>query len=587
MKPPATTPHESPPKALDATLDTDARLAVLLDELTEQARRGERVDIQAAIAAHPDLADELRELWATVLVADVAAAGSRTGQDSGEAAINARSLATSATEAAINARSQATSATGEPPRFGDYELLAELGRGGMGIVYRARQISLRREVALKMILDSRVASSGDRARFRAEAEAVARLDHPNIVPIYEVGEHQGQPYFTMKLVEGQTLAARLAAGVIPPREAARLIAEVARAIHYAHGQGILHRDLKPSNLLVDAAGRAHITDFGLAKQTGADASLTQSGAILGTPSYMAPEQAAGARGEVGPATDVYSLGAVLYQMLTGRPPLVAKSPVDMLLLLLEQDPAPPRLLGVSLDRDLEMIVLKCLQKPPDLRYSTAGALADDLDAYLADEPVSARSGKFTQVIARAFRQSHHAAVLENWGLLWMWHSVMLLVLCLVTNWFQWQQDRWPITREPLTYALLWGGGLAIWAPIFWTIRRRSGPVTFVERQIAHVWGGSVISGVMLFATEWMLGLPVLTLSPILGLINGMVFVVKAGILSGEFYIHAAVMYATAAVMAILQYHHYAIGISLFGLAAAGTFFFPGLKYYRQARRAGT
>jgi serine/threonine-protein kinase len=562
---------ETTPPTIDAALDKDARLAILLDDLTEQMRRGHKPDIDAAIAANPNLADELRELWAAVLVADVAAASSRSRQTSGETSIDARIPTTPSTE--------------QPRRFGDYDLLAELGRGGMGVVYRARQISLSREVALKMILDTRGASSSDRARFRAEAEAAARLDHPGIVPIYEVGEHEGQPYFSLKLVEGETLAARLAAGPMPQREAARLMVEVARAIHYAHTQGILHRDLKPSNILIDSAGRPHITDFGLAKRIDADASLTQTGAILGTPSYMAPEQAAGSRGEVGPAADVYSLGAVLYHMLTGRPPLVAANPVDTLLLILEQDPAPPRLLGVSIDRDLEMIVLKCLQKPADLRYATAAALADDLAAYLADEPVTARSGKFTQVLARVFRQSHHAAVLENWGLLWIWHSVMLLVLCLVTNWFQWQQDRWPITRQPLTYALLWGGGLAIWAPIFWTLRRRAGPVTFVERQIAHVWGASVISGVMLFATESILGLPVLSLSPILGLTNGMVFIVKAGILSGEFYIHAAVMYATAVVMAVLQRQDYPIGITVFGLAAAATFFFPGLKYYRQSKRA--
>jgi serine/threonine protein kinase len=576
MKSRSAPPPDTPP-TIDAALDKDARLAMLLDGLTDRMRRGEKPDIDAAIAANTDLAVELRELWAAVLVADVAAAGTRS---------SSRSRQTS-DETFDHARSLATSATQESRRFGDYEIVAELGRGGMGVVYRARQLSLSREVALKMILDSRVSSPGDLARFRAEAEAAARLDHPNIVPIYEVGEHDGQPYFSLKLVEGETLAARLAAGPMPPREAASLMVEVARAIHYAHSQGILHRDLKPSNVLIDAAGRPHVTDFGLAKRIDADANITQTGAILGTPSYMAPEQAAGSRRDVGPATDVYSLGAVLYHMLTGRPPLVADNPVDTLLLILEQDPAPPRLLGVSLDRDLEMILLKCLQKPPDLRYSTAAALADDLAAYLADEPVSARSGKFTQVLARVFRQSHHAAVLENWGVLWMWHSVMLLSLCLVTNGFQWQQYRWPMMRQPLTYALLWGVGLAVWAPIFWTLRRRAGPVTFVERQIAHVWGGSVISAVMLFATEWMLGLRVLTLSPVLGLMNGMVFIVKAGILSGEFYIHAAVMYATAVAMAVLQSYDYDIGISLFGLAAAGTFFVPGLKYYRQANRAET
>jgi serine/threonine-protein kinase len=502
-------------------------------------------------------------LWAAVLVAHIAGPGHTV-------------------RAALAAAPRASDVSFDlPRRFGDYELLSELGRGGMGVVYRARQISLDREVALKMVIGGRNASAADHARFRAEAESAARLDHPSVVPIYEVGQHDGHPYFSMKLVEGTTLAARLADGPLPPREAARLLSAVARGVHYAHTQGVLHRDLKPSNLLIDRDGRPHITDFGLAKRIEGDRNLTGSGAILGTPAYMAPEQAAGSRGQVSPATDVYGLGTVLYQMLTGRPPFQAASPLDTLLLVLEQDPVPPHLLSARVDRDLEMIALKCLQKPPDLRYASAAQLADDLDRFLADEPISARSGKFSEVVSRMFRPSHHATVLENWGLLWMWHAVALLVLCLVTNLFQWRQTEWPAMATPLPYLTLWGGGLAVWAPIFWALRRRAGPVTFVERQIAHVWGGSVISAVMLFAIEYVLGLPVLTLSPVLGLTNGMVFMVKAGILSGEFYIHAAVMFATAVLMAVLARLDVPVGISLFGIAAAATFFVPGWKYHRQ------
>ena len=215
---------------------------------------------------------------------------------------------------------------------------------------------------------------------------------------------------------------------------------------------------------------------------------------------MAPEQADGRRGEVGPASDVYSLGTILYQMLTGRPPFQAASPVDTLLMVLEQDPVPPRMLNAKADRDLEMIALKCLQKPPELRYPSAEGLAADLNAYLAGEPVSARSGGFTQVIARVFRETHHAPVLENWGLLWMWHSVVLLGLCLATNWLVWRQveSRWP-------YLWIWAGGLAVWAPIFWALRRRAGPVTFIERQIAHLWAAAVIASIELFVIEWLLG----------------------------------------------------------------------------------
>jgi serine/threonine-protein kinase len=300
--------------------------------------------------------------------------------------------------------------------------------------------------------------------------------------------------------------------------------------------------------------------------------------VLGTPAYMAPEQAAGARGEVGPASDVYSLGAVLYHMLTGRPPFQAASAVDTVLLVLEQDPVPPRMLNPKVDRDLEMIALKCLQKPPDLRYSTAAALADDLEAYLNDESISARSGRFVQVLSRWMRETHHATVLENWGVLWMWHSLALLVVCLLTNALHWAGDenRWH-------YFLLWTVGLGAWAAVFWLLRRRMGPVTFVERQIAHVWAASMIGVAMLFPLEYLLARPVLSLSPLLGLVNGMVFLVKAGILSGVFYVQAIALFLTAMLMAIYPDWAHVI----FGVVSAACFFFPGLKYYRQRIRAGT
>lgn len=543
--------------------DRDRRLAALLDELTEAARLGQPPQLEAAARRHPDLADELRALWGTAQ-----AAGALASDTNEFAASDAEPIAV------------------PPPRdLPDYQLQEELGRGGMGVVYRAWQPSLQRNVAVKLILRGGLASTDELARFQAEAAAAGRLQHPHIVPIYEVATHDGQCYFAMQLVDGVTLAEKLAEGPLPAREAVRIIATVASAIHYAHTQGVIHRDLKPANVLIDAAGEPHVTDFGLAKQLDGAESLTRSGAVLGTPAYMAPELASGDRGSIGPACDVYSLGTILYALLTGRPPFQGPSPVDTVLMVLEQDPLPPRLLNRKLDRDLEMIVLKCLQKPPELRYPSAAALADDLAAYLHDEPISARSGQFSQVFARLFRETHHATVLENWGLLWMWHAAVILVMCLVTNWLHVERRVWPECARPWPYLLLWGGGLALWAPIFWKLRHRIGPVTAVERQIAHIWGGSVAAVVLLFLVESLLGLPVLTLSPVLGLIGGVVFVAKAGVLSGVFYLQAAAMFLTALVMAELQRRGIEWGVSLYGLVSAAAFLLPGWKYYQQSRTA--
>jgi serine/threonine-protein kinase len=463
-----------------------------------------------------------------------------------------------------------------PAAFGDYELVEEIGRGGMGCVYRAVQKSLGRTVAIKMLLRRDLAGPADLARFRSEAEAAAHLDHAGIVSIFEVGEHDGHPFYSMQYIEGTTLAKRLAEGPLPPREAAELLAKVAEAVQAAHARGVLHRDLKPSNILIDAAGEPRVSDFGLAKRLEAGDSVTHTGAILGTPCYMSPEQAAGSRGDVGPASDVWSLGAILYQMLTGRPPFQAASPMDTLLAVLEADPPLPRSIDPQVDRDLEMIALKSLQKPQDLRYASASGLAADLRAYLAGEPVAARRGGLADVAARLFRETHHAVVLENWGLLWMWHSVVILGLCVTTDVLAWRGA----TR--FTYLLLWGGGLALWAPIFWALRHRNGPVTAVERQIAHIWGASVIASVLLFWVEALLGLEPLRLSPVLALIAGAVFFAKAGVLSGQFYIQAAVLFATALVMCLVpDYQHI-----VFGLVSGACFFVPGFKYFRQRTQGG-
>ena len=274
--------------------------------------------------------------------------------------------------------------------FGDYEILREIARGGMGVVFQARQVSLNRPVALKMILAGQLANANDVKRFYTEAEAAANLDHPGIVPIYEVGEHDGQHYFSMGFIEGQSLANRLAEGPLPAHEAAELIRRVCEAIEYAHQHGVIHRDLKPANILLDRKGNPRVSDFGLAKKVEGDSSLTASGQIMGTPSYMPPEQASGNRGAVGTAADVYALGATLYALVTGRPPFQAATAMDTVLQVIGDDPVSPRSLNPTVDRDIEIICLKCLEKEPARRYPSASALAADLGRYLKGEPITAR-----------------------------------------------------------------------------------------------------------------------------------------------------------------------------------------------------
>lgn len=274
--------------------------------------------------------------------------------------------------------------------FGEYELLEEIARGGMGVVYKARQVRLNRIVALKMILSGELAGDEEVQRFKTEAEAAANLDHPGIVPIFEIGEHKGQHYFSMGFVEGQSLADRLKDGPLPPREAAEIVKKVAEAVAYAHEKGVIHRDLKPANVLLDANGEPRVTDFGLAKQVESDSDLTRTGAVMGTPSYMPPEQASGKTDEVGPRADVYSLGAILYFLLTGRPPFQSTNAMDILLQVLEKEPLAPQMLNLETPKDLDTICLKCLQKDTTRRYQTAQELTDELGRFLRDELIQAR-----------------------------------------------------------------------------------------------------------------------------------------------------------------------------------------------------
>jgi TolB-like protein/tRNA A-37 threonylcarbamoyl transferase component Bud32/Tfp pilus assembly protein PilF len=322
-------------------------------------------------------------------------------------------------------------------QLGDYELLEEIGRGAQGVVFRARQKSLNRTVALKVISLGQWASKAHLRRFRLEAEAAAKLEHPGIVPIHEVGERDGSCYFSMKFVEGGQLDEVAKRKPMPIRRAVELIAKVASTVHYAHEHGILHRDIKPGNILLDAKGEPHLTDFGLARLVESESSVTHTLDVLGTPSYMAPEQAVGNNAVVSSVTDVYGLGAVLYQLLTGQPPFAGGATYETIKLLLDTEPRQPRLLNPRIDRDLSTICLKCLEKDPKRRYSSALALAEDLDRWLKHEPILARR---TGPVARArkwVRRNPTSTLL----------AASLIALAAAAGWIVWKSE---LIRQPLT-----------------------------------------------------------------------------------------------------------------------------------------
>ncbi len=382
---------------MDASLtdvsERESPLGEVLASLIEAAERGEALDRTGWLARHPEFAAELNEffdsegrLWSlaaplrAVLAAD-----------------------TPRPDAALHEAAASRTRAGQT--VGEYEILEEIGRGGMGVVYKARQNGVNRVVALKVLRADPLGGGEHLRRFRNEAEFVARLDHPNIVPLYEVGEHASGVYFSMKLIEGGSLAEQLPWFVSDLRSAAAVVATVAHAVHHAHQRGVLHRDLKPSNILLDEEGRPYVTDFGLARRLEGDSSLTQSGAVVGTPSYMAPEQAIGGRAEVTTATDVHGLGAILFTLLTGRPPFQADAVVDVLMQVREREAERPSRANRRVDRDLETICLKCLAKDPAGRYSTAQGVAEDLERWLRGDAIQARAAGRGQRLWRWCRRN--------------------------------------------------------------------------------------------------------------------------------------------------------------------------------------
>jgi serine/threonine protein kinase/tetratricopeptide (TPR) repeat protein len=427
--------------------EREQRLGDVLAAALEACENGQELDRDQWRMHCPEFAAELTEFFDSRARVDRLTAPFRS-------AISPPGAGTPAPEDTSSPGLEANAGTDAPlgpgQDFGPYELLAELGHGGMGRVYKARHKTLHRVVALKRIRAGSLAADADVHRFRNVAEAAARLDHPHIVPIYEVGEWRAGDatapvlYFSMKLIEGGNLADSLPRFRDHPRAAARLVATVARAVHHAHQHGILHRDLKPSNILLDSADQPFVTDFGLAKQVEADSGLTRSGELVGTPSYMAPEQALGQRGAITTATDVYGLGAILYALLTGHAPFQGRTVLETLMQVREHEPVTPRSANSRLERDLEIICLKCLEKQPESRYRSAQEVAEDLERYLAGDPIRARLAGRLERFSRWCRREPRLALLA--GLL----VVSLLAGLGLVSW-QWQRAESEVRRAEANF----------------------------------------------------------------------------------------------------------------------------------------
>jgi serine/threonine-protein kinase len=457
-----------------------------------------------------------------------------------------------------------SSAASVPP---GYEVLEELGRGGMGVVYKARQVALNRVVALKMILTGAHAGARERNRFKAEAEAGARLSHPHIVAVYEVGEHQGTLFLALEFCAGGSLEKRLDGTPLPPRQAADLVRTLARAVEVAHQAGVVHRDLKPANVLLAGAGGLggqpgqgpakpqaaeqavagavpKVADFGLAKRLD-EQGQTQTGEVLGTPSYMAPEQAAGRSRAIGPATDVYALGAILYELLTGRPPFRGASLMETLDQVLSQAVLPPSLLQHRVPRDLELICLKCLHKLPQDRFPTAAALADDLDRFLAGEPVSVRAGVVVERVARLLGRSYHDVRFHGWSarLLWLASFPLLaqvpVFILAVTG------------RPVMAAALLASLGSAAAVVIGLGLGRWRDPTGPAERQMWSILFGQLLALTLMAVVSWpVCNAEALALYPRWAILTGLVFFIMGAGYWGGFYLLGLAFFVMAVLMSL-------------------------------------
>ncbi len=435
------------------------------------------------------------------------------------------------------------------PAVDGYEVLGVLGHGGMGVVYKARDLRLNRLVALKMVLAGAGAAPKELSRFKAEAEAVARLRHPNIVQIFEVGDHDGRPFLALEYVEGGSLAEHLDGTPLPARRAARLVEALADAVHHAHANGVVHRDLKPANVLLDADGRPLVTDFGLAKLLDADLGHTQTGAVLGSPSYMAPEQAEGKTKDVGPASDVYALGALLYELLTGRPPFQAPTLLDTLEQVRHHDPAPPRSVQPAVPRDLETVCLKCLEKKPAHRYASAADLARDLRCFLDGEPISARSLTLFDQLGRTLGRSQVDAQFSSWSNWALALAPLPLATQLVLLALLGGRPSYPVAATGVTVLLALGTVAMLFSFNWASMRRVPG---YQRRHVLSVWGSHLAAFLLAPLVLWRMGHlerpeDLYLLYPVWALVAGHTFF-ALGSSAGMLYVTGVACFALAALM---------------------------------------
>ena len=456
--------------------------------------------------------------------------------------------------------------TGAEPAIRGYTIERELGRGGMGVVYLARQVGFERTVALKVL--SRGHEASDLARFRIETSASAALEHPNIVPVYDAGEDSGVHFFSMRLVSGGTLAQGRARYLKRPRAIATLLSAIAAGMSHAHQRGILHRDLKPANILLDEGDVPLIADFGLAKRSGAE-DLTRSGQIVGTPGYMAPEQATGKVREQTTATDVYAMGAILYELLTGRPPFVGDSLVDVLRQVAFDEPVAPSRLEPDTDGVLEAIALKCLEKNPQDRYSAAGALQADLEAYLRGDDVSVVNSSAARYLRLFLRDSRHVEVMALWSRVWEVQALLTLGTFLGVAALMY--DGRPLGQcGSLLIPYLGALGLT-----FWHFRvRRPVPFAPVERQLAYIGAGLAVSIAFALSIAWSEHLKFAQWAAFAVLNAGLSFHAMGLVLGGSFYPLTAACYVISLFFAKTP----VAATAAFGVAAAIGLYIPAHRF---------